>query len=58
MRGEEGGAEVVEFCRGQAQDGEAGFVGQCGGGVPGLDLLAEDGYEVVGVFVEEGLAEG
>jgi hypothetical protein len=43
---EERGGKVPEFGRGQALDGEACFVDEGGGWVPGLDLLAEDELEV------------
>ena len=45
--------ERVEFVGRQAQDGGAGFVGECAGGVPGLDLLAEDYLQFAGVFLGE-----
>ena len=42
-------AKVPELVRGKLEDGDAGFVDERGGGVPGLDLLAEDELDVVGV---------
>ena len=45
---EEGGGEFPEFVRGESEDGEAGFMGEGGGGVPGLDLVAEDELEGFG----------
>jgi len=46
---EERAAEGQEEIRSEPQHGGAGFVGQGRGGVPGLDLLPEDGDKVVAV---------
>lgn len=50
---EEGGGEVPEATWSEAEDGEAGFVGQRRGRVPGLDVLPEDEAETVGVFLPD-----
>lgn len=50
-------AEVVELVRLHLEHGKAGFVHECRGRVPGLDLLAEDCDNAVRVFVEERLAQ-
>lgn len=56
------GGERVEFLGGEFQDCRAGFVGERGGWVPGLDLLAEDDLDAAGVFLfddgEDGSVEG
>lgn len=54
---EQRGAEIVELCGVDFLYGVAGFVDECGGWVPWLDLLAEDGYDAVAIFLEEGLAQ-
>lgn len=43
--------EIPEFGRVNLLDGIAGFVDECRGGVPRLDLLPEDSHDAVGVLL-------
>lgn len=55
---EQRGRVIPECRRGELQDREGGFVEEGGGGVPGLDLLAEDEAELGRVFVGDVGGEG
>ncbi len=54
----ERGGVVPEAGRCEAQDREGGFVAERGGGVPGLDLCAEDDPQLVRVPVPDQAGDG